>query len=111
MEEQGAKRKKTIWDCVRRKCEEMRHRSQNDSIYCHGEDMPNVIDPATKEAKQLLHRTQDPKNPHKHGATVCIICDHFIIGTESIHKLTKETLVHTVKDLVSKVMKSTTKPH
>ncbi len=50
--------------------------------------MTNVINCATKEAKQFLHRTQDPRNPHKHRATVCIICDRFIIGTETIHKLT-----------------------
>ncbi len=54
--------------------------------------MTNVIDCATKEAKQFLHWTQDPANPHKHRATVCIICDHFIIGTETIHKLTKKDI-------------------
>jgi hypothetical protein len=54
--------------------------------------MTNVIDHATKGEKQYLHRTQDPSNPHKHGATVCIICDRFIIGTETIHKLTKEDI-------------------
>jgi hypothetical protein len=91
-EEQGAKCKRTKWDCMRRKREEMRHRSQNDSRDCHGEDMTNVIDCTTKEAKHFLHRTQDPRNPHKHRATVCIICDHFIIGTETIHKLTKEDI-------------------
>ena len=51
-----------------------------------------VIDPATKEAKQYLHRTQDPANPHMLRAIVCIICDRFIIGTETIHKLTKEDI-------------------
>jgi hypothetical protein len=91
-EEQGAKCKKTKRDCMRRKREEMRHRSQNDSIDCHGEDMTNVIHCATKEAKQFLHRTQDPRKPHKHRATVCIICDCFIIGIETIHKLTKEDI-------------------
>jgi hypothetical protein len=45
-----------------------------------------------KEAKQFLHRTQDPANLHKHRAAVCIICDHFIIGTETIHRLTKEDI-------------------
>jgi hypothetical protein len=89
-EEQAAKRKKTKRDCMRRKREEMRHQSRNDSRDCNQEDMTNVIDCATKEAKQILHRTRDPANPHKHRATVCIICDRFIIGTETIHKLTKE---------------------
>jgi hypothetical protein len=60
---------------MRKKHEEMRHQSQNDSRDFHGEDMTNVIDCATKKAKQFLHRTQDPRNPHKHRATVCIICD------------------------------------
>jgi hypothetical protein len=77
---------------MRRKREEMRHRSQNDSRDCHGEDMTNVIDRATKEAKHFLHRTQDSRNLHKHKATVCIICDCFIVGTETIHKLTKEDI-------------------
>ncbi len=91
-EEQAAKCKKTKRDCMRRKREEMSHRSRNDSRDCNGEDMTNVIDCATKEAKQFLHRTQDPANPHKHRATVCIICDCFISGTETIHKLTKEDI-------------------
>jgi hypothetical protein len=54
--------------------------------------MTNIIDSATKEAKQFLHRTRDPANPHQHRATVCIICDCFIIGIETIHKLTKEDI-------------------
>jgi hypothetical protein len=77
---------------MRRKLEEMRHGSQNDSRDCHGEDMTNVFDPATKEAKHYLHRTQDPRNPHKHRATVCIICNHFIINTGTIHKLKKDNI-------------------
>ncbi len=54
--------------------------------------MTNVIDCAMKETKQSLHRTWDPANPLWHRATVCIICDRFIIGTETIHKLTKEDI-------------------
>ena len=55
--------------------------------------MSNVIDRATKEAKQFLQRTQDPaEDPHMHRAIVCIICNRFIIGTETIHKLTKEDI-------------------
>ncbi len=80
-EEQGAKSKKTKQDCMRKKREEMRLQSQNDRRDCNGEDMTNVIDRAKKEAKQFLHRTQDPANPPKHRATVCIICNCFIIGT------------------------------
>ncbi len=41
-----------------------------------------------KEAKQISHRTQYPAKPHCHRAIVCIICDQFIINTETIHKLT-----------------------
>ncbi len=84
-DEQGAQRKKTDHDFKRRKPEEMRHQYQNDSKGCNGDDMTNVIDPATKEAKQFLHRTRDPANLHQHRATVCIICDRFIIGIETIH--------------------------
>ena len=91
-EEQGAKRKKTDRDFKRRKREEMRLQSQNYWRDCNGEDMTNVIDHAKKEAKQFLHRTWDQANPHKHRATVCIICDCFIIGTKAIHKLTKEDI-------------------
>ena len=54
--------------------------------------MINVINWATKEEKQFLFRTQDPSNPHKHRAIVCIICDCFINGIETIHKLTKEDI-------------------
>jgi hypothetical protein len=90
--EQGTKRKKTNQDCLRRKREELRHQSRNDSRDCNGEDMTNIIDRATKVAKQVLHRTRGPANPHNHRTTACIICDCFIIGTETIHKLTKEDI-------------------
>jgi hypothetical protein len=45
-----------------------------------------------KEAKRILHRTQDSANPHSHRAIVCIICDWFIIGTETIYKLTNNQI-------------------
>ena len=65
-----------------------------------------------KQRKQFfLFRTQDPFNPHNHRAIVCIIYDCFLIGIETIHKLTKEDIRAHSKDLVSKVMKSTMKPH
>ena len=91
-EEQGAKRRKTDRDFKSRKRKEMRHQSQNDRRDCNGQDMTNVINRAMKEARQFLHRTRDPANPHKHRAIVCIICDCFIIGTETIYKLTKEDI-------------------
>ena len=86
-EEQGATRKKADCDFKRRKREEMRHQTQSNR-----EDMTNVIDQATKETKQFLHRTRDPEKPHRHRTTVCIICNCFIIGTETIHKLTKKDI-------------------
>ncbi len=61
----------------------MRHQSQNDSRDCNGDDMKNVIDRATKEAKQYLHRTQDPANPHKLRATVCIMSQTVLLCTIS----------------------------
>ena len=47
----------------------------------HKDDMEDVISRSKKEALKFLHRTKDPKNPHKHRAIVCIICDRCIIGT------------------------------
>jgi hypothetical protein len=58
----------------------------------HKDDMEDVISRSKKEAMKFLHRTKDLKNPHKHRAIVCIICDRCIIGTEAIRKLTKEQI-------------------
>ena len=55
----------------------------------HKDDMEDVISRSKKEAMKFLHRTKDLKNPHKHRAIVCIICDRCIIGTEAIRKLMK----------------------
>ena len=61
----------------------------------HKDDMEDVIRRSKKEALTFLHRTKDLKNPHKHRAIVCIICDRCIIGTEAIRKLTKaQILLH-----------------
>ena len=46
-----------------------------------------------KEAKKYLHRTQHSLDPHKHKSIVCIICDRFIIGTETIHYLSKNNII------------------
>ena len=56
------------------------------------DEMQNAIEHAMKEAKQILQRTQNPTNPHSHKAIVCIICDWFIIGTEKIHKLSRNQI-------------------
>jgi hypothetical protein len=42
---------------------------------------------------KFLHRTKDLKNPHKHRAILCIICNRCIIGAEAIRKLTKEQIL------------------
>jgi hypothetical protein len=55
----------------------------------HKDDMEDVISRSKKEALKFLHKTKDPRNPHKHRNIVGIICDRCIIGTEAIHKLTK----------------------
>ena len=91
-DDQCAKHKKTDRDSKRRQSEEVRHQLQNYRNDCNKQDMTNVINCATKEAKQYLHRTQDAENPHMHRAIVCIVCDRFIIGMETIHKLTKEDI-------------------
>jgi hypothetical protein len=43
-------------------------------------DLPTIISPQNdfecmKEAKKILHWTQDPENAHKHKYIVCVICD------------------------------------
>ncbi len=45
-----------------------------------------------KEANKILHRTQESDNSHKHKSIVCVICDWFIIGTETIHYLSKDRM-------------------
>ncbi len=70
-----------------------RHGWQHDvSTVCHWEEMTNAIKRSMKKAKQILHRTQEPANPHCHRAIVHIICDRFIIGTETIRKLTNDQI-------------------
>ncbi len=64
----------------------------NVSTFCHVKEMTNAIKCSIKKAKQILHRTQDLANPHSHRAIVCSICDWFIIGTETIHKLTNKQI-------------------
>ncbi len=64
----------------------------NVSTVCNDKEMTNAIKRSMKKAKQILHRTQDPAYPHWHRAIMCIICDWFIIGTETIHKLTNNQI-------------------
>ncbi len=65
----------------------------------HNDDMTNVINWSMKEAKQFFYMTHDTANtPHKHRVSVYIICNCFIIGTESIYKLKKEEIsAHIIK--------------
>ncbi len=70
----------------------MRHELEHDNGNDYEDNMMNVINHSTKQAKQFLHRTKDPANPYNHRAIVCIICEHFIIGTETIHKLSKDDI-------------------
>ena len=61
---------------------------QQNGINVHDEnEMKHSVDRAIKKATHTLHRTQHHSNPHSHRVFVCIICDQFIIGTETIHKL------------------------
>ena len=53
----------------------------------HSAMMKENIATAMKQAKQVLHRTKDESNPSRHRAHVCIICDCFILGTDSIKHL------------------------
>ncbi len=47
----------------------------------------------SKEALKFLHKTQNAENPHRHKSIVCVICDRFIFGTETIHYLSKECII------------------
>ncbi len=77
---------KTKWHKQKNKLAKRRYR-QAEKKHCHSEteehkdDMEDVISRSKKEALKFLHRIKDPKNPHKHRAIVCIICDRCIIGT------------------------------
>jgi hypothetical protein len=79
---------------------------QSVSTVCHDEDMRNPIKHSMKEAKRMLHRTQDSANPHSHRAIVCITCDWFIIGTETIHKLTNDQISQHINRLSVQTYKS-----
>ena len=47
-------------------------------------------DAAIKKGISAATRTQ--RSDGRHQATVCVICDRCIIGTEKIHKMTKERI-------------------
>lgn len=51
------------------------------------ETIKEAIEKSVKQAKQALHRTVDEDDPSRHKANVCIICDCFITGTDSIKYL------------------------
>ena len=46
-----------------------------------------AINKSVKQAKKYLHRTKHEDDGSEHKANVCIVCDCFIIGTESIRYL------------------------
>jgi len=51
------------------------------------ETMDEAIKNAEKKAKEALHRTQDENDGSRHKAHVCVICDCFILGNDSIRHL------------------------
>ena len=73
-----------------------RQSCQQDAVNVHDDkEMKRSVECAIKEAKHILHRTQNHRAPHSHRAIVCIICDCLIIGIETIHKLkTDQILKH-----------------
>jgi hypothetical protein len=79
-------------------CEKIRRR-KNEALEkmkvrmtSHGNSSGNLRN-CGKEALKFLHRNQYAENPHKHKSIVCVICDRFIIGTEIIHYLLKESII------------------
>ena len=81
----------------KRRCSErlkLRNVRKNQEVENKNEEN-NDIKRAVQEALRDLHRTKDANNPLKHRAHVCIVCDAFIIGTESINSLkTRDLKVH-----------------
>jgi hypothetical protein len=74
----------------------------------NNDGMTYVINRSMNGAKKILHRTQDTADtPHKQRAIECIICNCFIIGTETIHKLKKEEIFAHRKRLSVESYKST----
>ncbi len=76
----------------------------NVTTVCHDKEMTNAIKCSMKKAKRILHWTQDPENPHCHRAVVCIICNWFIIGTETIHKQANKQISQHSKRLTNHTM-------
>ena len=49
--------------------------------------MKKTINKSVKQAKKYLHRTKREDDGSEHKVNVCIVCDCFIIRTESIRYL------------------------
>ena len=110
-DEQRTKRKKTNRDCLRRNCEDKRHQSQNDNEDCRGEHMRNVINWATKEATQFYSGHRIFPTPISTGQLCVLYVIDSLLAQKPSTNLPRKPFMRTVKDLVSKVMKSTMKPH
>ena len=55
-------------------------------------DLSQVIDNVVRQAKKKLHRTKHPDDSTQHRAYVCIACDCFIMGNESLRIMTRQQL-------------------
>lgn len=55
-------------------------------------DLQNAVISSIKNAIKCLHRTEHHKKTSFHQMPICICCDNFIIGTERVHRMAKETL-------------------
>ena len=55
-------------------------------------DLRKAVLTSMSNAIKQLHRTQHEKKPSFHQMPVCICCDNFIIGTERVHRIAKQTL-------------------
>ncbi len=45
-----------------------------------------------KEAQKILYRTQGHDNSYKYKSIVCVICNQFVFGMETIHYLSKDRI-------------------
>ena len=81
------KRQRNFVDALR-KANERRNKDVRPAMAkAKTKSMKEAIEHAEKKAKQALHRTQDENDGSMHKTHVCVICDCFILGTDSIRYL------------------------
>jgi len=98
-EDEETKRKKRDADRIRKQ----RERANEISVLksCCAEEVPKIqVEPhKTAIRKGISAATRTHRCDGSHQASVCVICDRCIIGTETIHRMTKERILLNQKRL------------